>query len=750
MAMGTDAGQSDRLRATLLRFLLLYLPVALVLLLTIYIFYRLETDNERHLLQLEQHHQVQLEKEVLAGILDEVVVDARVQAQHEILESLHGPPGPRQLNSLSRELNKVLKTTNSYQRILYIDRNGRVLLQLVRQDGGPQAVRQKAANVSPAVPWARLSRELPPDKVYLSALDRQDDNAAVIRVAAPVTNNLGEREGLLVMDYRASQALRKMAGLYFSRGLVLLLDLQGHILLGGRSQGPPQIEARGDDDTFAALWPLVWGQISESEQGRLFTKAGLFTWDTVTPPAYVFNGDETRMKIVSLVPEALVDAAIGIYLAQLTQLLIVVLLVAGLICWFLARTQVRHRLAQAALAESEQRLQDIMTFSPALIYIKDHDGRYQFINRRFEQLLGLKQQRALGQSDQKLFSLQNAQTLRRHDQRVLKGKGPLHVEEQLVLEDGVHSYLTSKFPLRDPGGRVYGVCGISTDITELKSAQAELKQAKEAAEGVNRELLEKQGRLDEDLQAAAGIQRALLPYNLPRLPQVELAWKFAPSEFIGGDLFHAQPLGRDRLCLYMLDISGHGVPASLMTVSVHETLDPASGHVASLDGGGLLRALSPGKVLRTLDREYPLERFGKSFSIAYLLLGLTDGELVYSNAGHPLPILLRAGGELEELRAGGTLIGLDGAVPFEEGRATMRVGDRLILYTDGVVEYRNPKGKMFGVERLHRHLVQGAKLPVGEHIEMLWQELMAFGHNRPLDDDASIMGLEFLGNGPSS
>lgn len=240
MAMGTDAGQNNRPRSTLLRFLLLFLPVALVLLLTIYVFYRLETDNEKRLLQLEQRHQVQLEKEALAGILDEVVVEARVQAQHEILESLHGPPGPRQLNSLARELSKVLKTTNAYQRILYIDRNGEVLLRLARQDGGSQAVREKAHGTPPAMLWERLSRELPPDKVYLAALDRQDDNAAVIRVAAPVTNDLGEREGLLVMDYRASRALRKMAGLYFSRGLVLLLDRQGHILLGGRSQGSPR------------------------------------------------------------------------------------------------------------------------------------------------------------------------------------------------------------------------------------------------------------------------------------------------------------------------------------------------------------------------------------------------------------------------------------------------------------------------------------------------------------------------------
>lgn len=130
------------------------------------------------------------------------------------------------------------------------------------------------------------------------------------------------------------------------------------------------------------------------------------------------------MRIVSLVPEALVDAAIGIYLVQLTQLLIVVLLVAGMICWLLARAQVRHRLAQEALAASEQRLQDIMTFSPALIYIKDHDGRYQFINRRFEQLLGIKQQRALGQSDQELFSPKTPRPCGATINRPSRARGP--------------------------------------------------------------------------------------------------------------------------------------------------------------------------------------------------------------------------------------------------------------------------------------------------------------------------------------
>ncbi|MCB2191499.1 MAG: SpoIIE family protein phosphatase [Deltaproteobacteria bacterium] len=749
MAMEPNSGLSRRLRNTFIRFLLLYIPVALVLSFTTYLFYRLEADNERRLLQSEQRHQVQLEKEAVTGILDEAVVSGRVQAKHEILENLQGPPSARVLDNLTHELTKILEITNAYQRILYFDRNGRLLLHLIRENDQARVAQKDSHNDFDAQPWVSQSLRLPPGKVFVRPLLKNEDKGSVFRVAVPITNRWGEREGLLVMDYRTSQAMRKMAGLYFSQGLVLLLDQDGRILLGGRYQGMHKFKPNEGGDSFAEIWPQMWKSVARQEQGQAFVKDGLFTWDTVNPPQRAQDG-HSRLRIVSLVPEARVDAVVGVYLIQLTQLLTVVLFVAGLICWFLAWAQVRHQAAQQALAESEQRLQDIMTFSPAVIYLKDHAGRYQFINRRFEQLMGIKQEQALGMTDQEMFEPQIAQALHRNDKQALIGKGPLHSEENIRQKDGRHHYLTSKFPLRDPKGRIYGVGGISTDVTELKNTQAELKRAKEAAETANQSLMEKQERLDEDLQAAAGIQRTLLPYNLPHLPQVELAWKFAPSEFIGGDLFHAQPLGPETLCLYMLDISGHGVPASLMTVSVHETLDPASGHVATRDLNGALQALPPSQVLGALDREYPLERFGKSFSIVYLLLKLSDGELLYSNAGHPYPILLRAGGELEELTAGGTLIGLDGAVPFEGGRTTMRVGDRLILYTDGVVEYRDRKGQMFGMKRLHRHIIQGAALPVGELIENLWNELMDFGHNRPLDDDVSIMGLEFRGGGLNS
>ena len=92
------------------------------------------------------------------------------------------------------------------------------------------------------------------------------------------------------------------------------------------------------------------------------------------------------------------------------------------------------------------------------------------------------------------------------------------------------------------GGRIT-FTGMLRDITELKKYEAALTLAKERAEATSRELMEKQRRLDEDLEAAAGIQQALLPHNLPHLGSVEMDWRFMPSQSIGGDLFNAIPLG---------------------------------------------------------------------------------------------------------------------------------------------------------------------------------------------------------------
>jgi sigma-B regulation protein RsbU (phosphoserine phosphatase) len=261
------------------------------------------------------------------------------------------------------------------------------------------------------------------------------------------------------------------------------------------------------------------------------------------------------------------------------------------------------------------------------------------------------------------------------------------------------------------------------------------------------ELASKQSRLEDDLKAAAGIQKSLLPQRIPEQDAVTMAWHFTPSEVIGGDIFHVFPLNSRHLGMYMLDVSGHGVPAALVTVSVSQFFQPFSGYALLRNKTESTETpiVSPLEVIQALDREYPVERFDKFITVIYLVLDLGSGTLNYCNAGHVPAILLRASGAIEKLDVGGPLIGLDGILPFEEGENTLQPGDRLLLYTDGITEYQNPSGEQFGLDRLVFSMKKHVEKPVDEWLKSLFHDMMAFGGKRPVQDDISLLGLEWRG-----
>lgn len=125
--------------------------------------------------------------------------------------------------------------------------------------------------------------------------------------------------------------------------------------------------------------------------------------------------------------------------------------------------------------ERTREISSILEYTPAVVYIKDREGRYTLVNTRFEELLGRPAGEILGKSDFELFSREMAQKLRAHDHQVLQSRQPLQVEEAFALPDGPHTHLTIKFPLYDENGQPNRVCGIGTDITELKKAQDRLR-----------------------------------------------------------------------------------------------------------------------------------------------------------------------------------------------------------------------------------------------------------------------------------
>jgi PAS domain S-box-containing protein len=136
-----------------------------------------------------------------------------------------------------------------------------------------------------------------------------------------------------------------------------------------------------------------------------------------------------------------------------------------------------RKTAQEALRDTEQRLQDILDNSPAVVYLKDTEGRYLLVNRQFERIFNLERPRLLGRTDHDIHAPEDADAYRANDLEVIAQGGPREFEETAPLADGVHTYLSVKFPIRNARGEMYAVCGISTDITERKRLEAKLRES---------------------------------------------------------------------------------------------------------------------------------------------------------------------------------------------------------------------------------------------------------------------------------
>ena len=194
----------------------------------------------------------------------------------------------------------------------------------------------------------------------------------------------------------------------------------------------------------------------------------------------------------------------------------------------------------------------------------------------------------------------------------------------------------------------------------------------------------------DELRDAREIQNQLLPKSIPQVKDYEIAGVTQPVRYVGGDYYNVVCISETQTVLCIADVSGKGMPAALLMSSLQAALRPL-----------MWDAQSPRELCRRLNRILcEIAPVGKFISFFYAVLDSKDNRLTYCNAGHNPPILLRANGAACELNAAGAVLGQFPDWVDEQSDVQLRPGDRLTMFTDGLVEACNGDDEPFGEERL--------------------------------------------------
>jgi serine phosphatase RsbU (regulator of sigma subunit)/predicted ester cyclase len=257
--------------------------------------------------------------------------------------------------------------------------------------------------------------------------------------------------------------------------------------------------------------------------------------------------------------------------------------------------------------------------------------------------------------------------------------------------------------------------------------------AKLRGQRLEQEIRERQ-RVEQELMVARSIQHASLPKEVPTLESWQITPYYQPAREVGGDFYDFFDLGENRIGLAVGDATGKGVPAAIAASASCSMLRAVA---------RVLGPFSPGEVLsqvnETLSTRIPQNMFVTCF---YAILDPKSATLSYANAGHDLPYLRRSDGDAEELRARGMPLGLMPGMGYEEGEASLREGNSVLFYSDGLVEAHDPMGEMFGFPRLRALIAEHADEEERSLGDFLLDKLYSFvGDGWEQEDDITLLTL---------
>ncbi len=268
----------------------------------------------------------------------------------------------------------------------------------------------------------------------------------------------------------------------------------------------------------------------------------------------------------------------------------------------------------------------------------------------------------------------------------------------------------------------------------LRRLERELDHMQRLGEQLNRYF----GEIDQEMRLAGRLQRDFLPRRMPRVGPFAFEALYRPASWVSGDFYDLLRIDDERVGLFVADAMGHGVAAGLLTMFLRQAL--VARH-ADASGAGVV---APADAISRLHQSLVNQHLPNCQFVTgvYAIADAARRTLCVARAGHPYPIVMRASGELSELRPAGGLLGLpDIPMEFEQIEVALRPGDKVLFYTDGIEEHLvRPRDEPGGEHEYTNDLLAWSKLPAAGFVEALAGHLDGQeGSLHPADDVTALV-----------
>ena len=238
--------------------------------------------------------------------------------------------------------------------------------------------------------------------------------------------------------------------------------------------------------------------------------------------------------------------------------------------------------------------------------------------------------------------------------------------------------------------------------------------------------------LERELEVARDIQSSLLPLRMPEVAGLDLAARYIPLSAVAGDFYDVIPEGETGVSVIVADVTGHGVPAALVASIMKVACATAAEELAD-----------PSHALARVNRLLCQTAADRYVTAAWLNIDALNRRFVYGAAGHP-PLLIWRGAShsVESVAENGLLLGLMPDAPYSQAQGVLERGDRLLLYTDGVIEASGPGGEHFEQSRLEAAIAEGVGLDADAFASHLSRRLCEWHGADPFGDDVTFVVVD--------